>query len=340
MPRSYTGVWERIVSWENLIGAYVDARKGKSKRPDVMQFHDGLEFNLCRIKENLLVDSWRPSPFSAFEKITEAKRRQIQAPIFADRVVHHAIVRVIEPLFDRKFIYDSYSCRRGKGTHAAADRLEFFSRRANREWARPYVLKCDISKFFPSIDHEILWDILARTLRESRVLNLLRFASIVPDNKTGKGLPIGALTSQLFANIYMNELDHFVKECLCFKLYLRYADDFVFIDSNKDRLKQVLSDVEWLVSSHLHLKLNPKTSIFPLAHGIDFCGYRIWPTHRLPRKRVVQAAKRRFRRMGRDFAKGAIEADKIRSVVASFLGYMKHCNGRRSANSAIARLKQ
>lgn len=339
MPRSYNGLWTKITSWDNVIGAYVGARKGKKTRADVMRFHCDLEANLCEIRERLLDGAWAPQPFNSFERVTEAKRRQIQAPVFADRVVHHAIVRVLEPLYEKKFIYDSYSCRKGKGTHAAAGRMERFIRCARARWKKPYVLKCDVSKFFPSVDHGTLLDILSRTIREDRVLALIEKASIAPGNTTGKGLPIGSLTSQLLANVYLNELDHFVKDCAGCGYYVRYADDFVFLDQSKETLASAMDDVEWLLDTHLRLRLNPKTAIFPLSQGVDFCGYRIWPTHRLPRKRVVQAAKRRFERLATMRDRGIVGCSEIRAVVEAFIGYMKHCNGRMSADSAIARLR-
>ena len=339
MPRSYGGLWEQITSWENIVAAYVNARRGKSARPDALRFHCNLETNLYEIRERLLDGSWEPRPYNSFEKVTETKRRLIQAPTFGDRVVHHAVVRVLEPLFERKFIYDSYACRKGKGTHAAADRVEYFARLAKARWGKVFVLKCDVSKFFPSIDHSVLMEILARTIRETRVLGLIEKASIVPGNLTGKGLPIGSLTSQLLANVYLNDLDHFAKECAGCRFYARYADDFLFLDNDKRALTSVRDDVEWLLGTHLSLRLNPKTAIFPLSQGIDFCGYRIWPTHRLPRKRVVQAAKRRFERLAAMRDNGLAGYQAIRAAAASFFGYMKHCSGKKSADSVIERLK-
>lgn len=338
MPRSYNGLWDKITSWENLVGAYVGARKGKKTRSDVMRFHCDLEKNLCDIRERLLDGAWAPQPFNSFERVTEMKRRHIEAPVFADRVVHHAVVRVLDPIYEKKFIHDSYSCRKGKGTHAAADRMERFIRCARARWKKPYVLKCDVSKFFPSVDHGTLLDILSRTIREDCVLALIEKASIAPGNTTGKGLPIGSLTSQLLANVYLNELDHFVKDCAGCRYYVRYADDFVFLDQSKETLASAMDDVEWLLDTHLRLRLNPKTAIFPLSQGVDFCGYRIWPTHRLPRKRVVQAAKRRFERISREHAEGRVGFDDVRAVVVSFLGYMQHCKGKRSADSALKRM--
>lgn len=315
--------------------AYESARKGKKHRADVAEFHGRFAENICEIRERLLDDSWSPLPFRKFERVTETKRRVIEAPAFRDRIVHHAIVRVLEPLYEKKFISDSYSCRKGKGTHAAADRMQALIRKVCAKWEKPYVLKCDIAKFFHSVDHGVLMSILARTVREERALRLIEKAIIAPCNSTGKGIPIGALTSQLIANIYLNGLDHFAKECSGCKSYVRYADDFIFLAESKSGLNAIKCDVEWLLDTQLRLRLNPKTTIFPLFHGVDFCGYRMWATHRLPRKRVVQAAKRRFARLSRQ---GASE-ERIRGVISSFKGYMGHCNGFKSAESALSRLE-
>jgi len=327
MPRSFNGLWTQITSWNNLLLAYNNARKGKSMRYDVMSFHQNVEENLYHIHKSLIEMTWTPKPFSSFEIISENKRRFIEAPVFADRIVHHAIVRVLEPIFETKFIFDSYSCRKGKGTHAAVNRVEQFIRTAKAKWKQPYILKCDISKFFPSIDQTILWNILKRTIREKTVLELIQKASIVPGNTTNKGIPIGALTSQLFANVYMNELDHFIKNKLQCRFYLRYADDFVILSENKENLHNILYEISNFLQTKLHLKLNPKTSIFPLSHGLDFCGYRIWATHRLPRKKVIVAAKKRLNKTMKLYAKKKIDLEKAKAVVIAFLGYMQHCNG-------------
>ncbi|MGI6253623.1 MAG: reverse transcriptase domain-containing protein [Aminivibrio sp.] len=336
--KSYSGLWDRITSWENIVAAYVGARRRKKRRIDAAQFHCSLEMRLCEIRSRLLDETWCPAPFNSFVRITGSKRRLIQAPIFADRVVHHAIVRVLESLYERKFIHDSYSCRKHKGTHAAAARVEGFIRKAVAMWKAPHVLKCDIAKFFHSIDHEVLMDILSKTIREVKVLDLIRKASIAPDNASGKGLPIGALTSQILANVYMDQLDHFIKDCASIKYYVRYADDFIILAQTKEELRAIKADISWLLETHLKLRLNPKSSIFPVQNGVDFCGYRIWATHRLPRKRVVMAAKKRFKKLSKDYVAGIVSIEEVRSSVGSFLGYMQHCSGRVSAESALNRL--
>lgn len=339
MPKSYGGLWEKIVSWENFVLAYRGARRGKGFRPDIVSFHLDLERRLNRLRDSVVSGAWEPLPFREFERVSETKRRFIQAPHFSDRIVHHAIVRVLSPVFEKKFIYDSYSCRVGKGTHAAADRLQWFIRDASAKWGRVYVLKCDVSKFFPSVDHALLFEILGRTIREERVLDLLRRACVAPGNITGKGIPIGALTSQLLANVYLDVLDHFLKDCARCKYYIRYADDFVILGQSSRELGLVKDDIGWLLNTHLNLRLNPKTAIFPLSQGVDFCGYRIWPTHRLPRKRVVLAARKRLQRCVAEFQHGRVALGRVKGVLASFLGYMGHCNGIKSAQSVLSSLK-
>jgi RNA-directed DNA polymerase len=339
LTKSYGGLWDKIISWENFVLAYKGARKTKGLRPDVVGFHLDLESKLNCLRKRVSAGTWVPLPFREFECVSETKRRFIQAPHFSDRIVHHAIVRVLTPVFEKKFIYDSYSCRVGKGTHASADRLESFIRNAKAKWGQVYVLKCDVSKFFPSVDHFLLFEMLSKTLREARVLSLLRQACIAPGNITGKGIPIGALTSQLLANVYLDVLDHFLKDCSRCKYYLRYADDFVILGQSSAELKLIKDDIEWLLGTHLNLRLNPKTDIFPLSQGVDFCGYRIWPTHRLPRKRVLLAAKKRLHKCVSEFQYGRVAFCKVVGVLASFLGYMKHCSGVRSAKSVLSGLK-
>ena len=338
MPRSYGNLWDKAVSMENIVLAYRKARGRKRRSRDIQKFHNRLYENLTAVQENMLNPKWTPSPYTRFTKLNNGKLRQIEAPLFRDRVVHHAIVRVIEPLFDRGFIYDSYSCRKGKGTHAAANRLEHFIRCAKAKWDDAYALKCDISRFFPSVNHGVLMDIIGRKIRDDRLLDLIARAAFAPGNTTGVGIPIGSLTSQLFGNVYLDALDHFLKDCAGVRYYVRYADDFVILSDCKERLAALRDDIEWILSTHLKMRLNPKTSIFPLSHGVDFCGYRIWATQRLPRKRVVRAAKRRFERISKLYGAGRAGLTEVRAVAASFLGYMQHCSGRRSADSSHKKL--
>lgn len=334
MPKSYGGLWKKIISFENLLAGYREARRGKSLKPEVLLFSERLEDNLFRIQEALARGTWEPSPYNEFLAVHSLKRRLVQAPAFCDRVVHHALVRVAQPLMERGWIFDSYACRKGKGTHRSVFRVKNFLHRAFKRWGKVHVLQIDVSKYFPSIHHETLLEMLAGLFREAEVFDL--FQRIVTSrNVTGRGLPIGALTSQTLANHYLSAADHFAKECLRQKFYVRYMDDMIILDESKIRLREALSDIDWMFQTRLKLKINPKTRIYPASCGVDFAGYRTWRTHILPRKRNIQAAKRRFKAVSRRFARGEVDLKYALSRLASFIGYAKHCDSRKSADSTI-----
>ena len=269
--------------------------------------------------------------------VYEPKARFIQAPPFKDRVVHHALVQVIEPLFERKFIHDSYACRVGKGTIAAVLRTQNFLRRAKAKWRQVYVLKADISKYFPSIQHDHLLRILKRTIRDKDVLWLCEII-IRNCGEGGRGIPAGALTSQLWGGVYLGQLDHLIKDEFGIRFYTRYMDDWIILAPDKKRLWSILDAIEDFLTSRLELRLNPKTRIFPASHGVDFCGYRIWATHLLPRKRNTTRMRRRFRKLAKLYAERQITLKKVRASVMSFLGYMKHCSGFRTTESVLGEL--
>ncbi len=334
MPKSYGGLWNQITSFENILAAFYEAQKGKKYKPEVLLFKNNLQGKLISIQGSLKNGTWTPSPYREFWTINEIKRRLIQAPAFKDRVVHHALMRVTLPFLEKKWIYDSYACRINKGTHKAVRRVQEFLIRSHSLWENVFVLQIDISKYFPTINHDIAIDLLNSTFRESEVRGL--FEKIIRwGNVAGKGVPIGSLTSQSIANHYLNEADHFAKECIKIKFYVRYMDDIIIIGPSKEWLHCVLDDMRWFIEAHLRLALNPKTRIYPANQGVDFAGYRTWWNYIRPRKRNLKAAKERFKHLGKMYAKGLIEASVITPKVASFIGYMKHCNGTRSAMSAL-----
>ena len=337
MPKTYSQLYERIISFENLYLAYCDARRGRRYRGDILQFHQHHEEALLDLHASLKSRTWEPDPYREFLNITEVKRRIIHAPSFRDRVVHHALANVTRPLFEKKYIFDSYATIKGKGTHKAVYRVQEFLRQAGAAWGTVYVLQCDISKYYPNIDHDVLMEQVKRTIRDKDVIWL--WEQIISGfTDTGKGLPIGALTSQMAANIYLNVLDHFVKECLQGKYYVRYMDDFILLGPSKEYLWNALADIRWLIECHLKLKLNPKTGIYPASRGIDFAGYRTFTTHILPRKRNILAAKRRFKTLSHLYSKGLVSMERTKASVMSFLGYVKHCQARRTTISTLSRL--
>ena len=338
MPITYNNLYHQIISFENLYLAYLDAATGRKIKPEVLEFSDHAEEKIMRIHRQLATRSWKPGKYRQFLSHQEVKRRVIDAPDFADRVVHMAIYRVLSPLFDSKFIYDSYACRAGKGSTKAVARVRDFLRRAKRQYEKVYVLQCDIAKFYPSIYKPYLMEKMARTIRDKDVLELLE--TIYYDfNGEERGVPIGAATSQLAANVVLDTLDHFCKECMMVKYYVRYMDDVIILGDSKDLLHNYLRDIEWLVSGVLKLRLNPKTRIYPASRGVDFAGYRTWATHIKPRKRNVKAAKIRFKDLSWKYKHGKVTLDDVKPRVVSFLGYMSHCNGYKTTVSTLNWLK-
>ena len=321
MPKTYNNLFEKVCSLENLYAAYNDAKKNKRFKPEVLEAGFCIEKTIHELRQELLNLTWQPQEYREFLLKTEVKRRIIHAPTFRDRIVHHAILRIVKPLFEKKFIFDSYAVTVGKGQVKAVKRLQNFLRRASKN-GEVYVLQCDISKYYPSMSHEILLEEIKRTIRDKKVFEIWR--RII--ESFSEGLPIGAYTSQLSANIYLNVLDHFVKECLQWKYYLRYMDDFILIGNDKKQLWKSLEDIRWLLDTKLKLKLNNRTKIYKACQGVDFAGYRTFSDKILPRKRNVKAARHRLKKfVGKELARR----------VASFLGYMKHCDGYKTTFSTL-----
>jgi len=320
-------IFDRITAWENLLAAWRAARKGKRRSAEVAAFEADLEANLVSIHEHLLRGTWQPGQPRRFY-VRDPKWREITAPPFADRIVHHAIVRVIEPLFERRFIHDSYACRPGKGVHAAVDRLHRFMRGAARRWPNAHLVRCDIASYFASIDHRELIDRLRRVIQCERTMALIRTA-ITAYGYRDVGLPIGALTSQLFANVMLDTLDHIIKDDLGIKWYVRYMDDFVVLCEGKDSARHLMDLVVGTLGA-MGLRLNPKSGIWPIRRGCTFCGYRVLPTH----VAVTQAAKRRWRRRLRttayEYRRGRIDLSRCRETVLAMTAVFKHARAARS----------
>ncbi len=326
-------LWAKLIGFENLLPAALKACKGKRFRPPVLAFHFDLERQLWLLHQQLASRTYRPGPYRSFH-IREPKPRQISAAPYRDRVVHHALTQVLEPVFEPSFVPDSYACRKGKGTHAAVDRCQQYARRFR------YVLKADVRKFFPSIDHEVLKGLLARKIKDSDVLWL---AHLIIDHSNSqeevqlwfpgddlftpstrrRGLPIGNQSSQFFANVYLDPLDHFVKDQLRAGGYVRYCDDFLVFADDKAFLADVRRQVtEFLV--RLRLRLHPtKNVVFPVRQGIAFLGCRVFATHRLLAKANVWQFRRRLRRMQRQYARYEISAEEVQLRIMSWTGHAR-----------------
>lgn len=277
--------YEDIISVENLLAAWKEFVRGKHKKEDVQTFQHCLMDNILSLHHNLKEGTYRHGGYHHF-KISDPKPRDIHKASVRDRLLHHALYRTLYPFFDRTFISDSYSCRKGKGTHRAMNRFRHFARKASKNHTRTcWVLKCDIRKFFASIDQRTLFDILALCIPDERIAALLvEVVSSFHSTEKGKGLPLGNLTSQLLVNVYMNEFDQFMKHTLKAKYYIRYADDFVLLSTPRPGLDVLLQQIERFLSARLRLALHPgKVSTSTLASGVDFLGWIHFPDHRVLR---------------------------------------------------------
>lgn len=322
--RTFKRLYPLIYAFDNLYAAYLKARRGRRYDGEVLWFSMRLENELSQLYRELQTETYETGEYRTFI-VCEPKRREVAALPFRDRVVHHAICNVIEPRFDRTFIAHSYACRVGKGTHAGAHQITAWLRQLHRQGVEPYVLQADVQSYFASVDHETLIGILARKIACPRTLRLLT-GIIRGAGRDGKGIPIGNLTSQLFANIYLNELDQFVKHDLRAKHYLRYMDDFVILHADKGKLRRWRYRIGAFLRNRLQLQLNERTRLFPASQGIDFLGYRIWRTHRLLRKRSVRDMRRKLRRFEWQYAAGEISCERIEASIQSWLGHARHAD--------------
>lgn len=286
--------------------------RGKRKKKDVQEFQYELMANIFELHRELASHTYMHGPYRAFS-ISDPKPRNIHKASVRDRLLHHALYRKLYPFFDRTFIADSYSCRNGKGTHRAMNRFRSFACKVSRNHTRTvWVLKCDIRKFFASIDHLTLKRILASYISDTEILRLLH--TVI--DSFPQGLPLGNLTSQLLVNIYMNEFDQYVKHTLKETHYIRYADDFVILSRDKQYLEQLIPQIDHFLSDRLRLKLHPKkVSISTISSGVDFLGWVHFPDHRVLRTNTKRRALRNC--MGRD---------KDDPVALSYLGLLKHGN--------------
>ncbi len=309
--------FEDVVSMENLLLAWKEFIKDKRNRLDVQEFSLSLADNIIQLNNELVKDNYRHGGYEAF-KINDPKPRDIHKASVRDRLLHHAIYRVLYPFFDRKFIADSFSCRLEKGTHKAINRFrEFFYKVSKNNTKTCWALKCDIRKFFANIDHKILLDILEENIKDEKLLWLLNeITGSFSSSKNGVGLPLGNLTSQLFVNIYMDKFDQFMKHKLKAKYYIRYCDDFVILSDNKKQLENYLPLINEFLLNELRLELHPnKVSIETIASGVDFLGWVNFPDHRVLRTKTKN---RMFKRLG--------ENDNKPESADSYLGLLSHGN--------------
>jgi len=334
--KTYKHLYPQVCDFENIYLAYRKARKGKRGRMQAAMFERVQDDELLALQEELQTRSYKPGVYHSF-LIHDPKKRLISAAPFRDRVVHHALCRVMEPIWERRFIHDSYANRIGKGTHRALDRAQEFSRKYR------YVLQCDVRQFFPSIDHAILMAEFSRLIKDDEFLwlcglilksgegvlaeeyemNWFDGDDLLAINRP-RGLPIGNLTSQFWANVYLNELDQFVKRELKCEAYIRYVDDFVLFSDNKNLLSfwrvQIIEKI-----AELRLTLHESCAqIFPTFTGIPFLGFRIYPEYRLLKTRKAIHFRRKLYRLLENYSNAMVDFPKLDQIIQGWIHYVSY----------------
>lgn len=328
----YRDLYWLIISPQALFRAWEIFKSDKRNKPDMAEFEVNLEQNIFGLYRDLKNGTYRHGGYKGFW-IHDPKLRRIHKASVRDRVLHHAVFKVLNPIFEPTFIPTSFSCRVGKGTHKGMEKVAEMIRAMSRNNTRPcYALKCDVRKFFDSIDHGTLLRILDRKIKDEKVMDLMReivdsFAASRPNLFDRRGVPIGNLTSQIFANIYMNELDQFMKRELKVEHYARYTDDFVIVSSDKTYLESLLPPIEEFLRSKLFLELHPKKIILRKHNrGIDFLGYVILPEHIKMRTKTKRKIPRKLRESIRLYKSGAITELTLKSSLHSYMGVLSHAD--------------
>ncbi|MBQ2836201.1 MAG: RNA-directed DNA polymerase [Clostridia bacterium] len=324
MPKTIRNKYEECVSFEKLLLAHKKARRGKREKRDVIIFELKLEQELLELEKHLKECTYKPGKYRKF-KVYEPKERIIRAASYKDRIVHQwCVENFIKPYFVTQFINTTYAGIEGRGMHKASKDVQKGMRSAKFKWYNYYILKMDISKYFQNIDKRILWEILKRKIRDKKLLWLIR--EILLSTEGMKGLPLGNYTSQMFANIYLNELDQYSKHTLKCKYYYRYMDDIVILCENKERAKEWLQSINIFLEEKLRLQLNSKTRIFKDIQGVNFCGYKINEKRMKIRHTSKCRMKRKLKRYTKLLKQGKITLPEIQRSIAGWLGYVKHAD--------------
>jgi RNA-directed DNA polymerase len=329
-------LFQNIITFENLYQAAFAVLRGKRKQNEACDFFKNLEANIFKLQKELRLGTWLPGEYRSFW-IHEPKKRLISAAPIRDRIVHHALIQVIEPVFERRFISHSYACRKGKGTHKAR---AYFHQEIKKS---RYVLKMDIKKFFPSIDHEILKKMICKTIKDKQVLNLCNLIidranaqervceyfpgdSLLTPQQRRIGIPIGNLTSQFFANVYLNQLDQFVVNTFKQNSYLRYVDDFCVFGKSKQELRVIRKEiVNYLYS--LRLKLNERKSrIRQLKEGIEFLGFLYRDNHIRLSSRGIKINRKRMKRLEKEYSESSIEWSDVKASLDAWNHHASYGN--------------
>lgn len=306
---------------------------GKKNRKDVVEFESNLQNNLLKIYQGLNDKTYKPGSYTQFY-VRDPKIRLIHKATAADRIVHHIVSRELDLVFEPTFIAHSFSCRKNKGTHKGVIALQKMALKVSKNNSRVcWALKCDVKKFFASVNHKILFEILSRKIKDKDFIDLLWkiidsfYSDRTVDHTDKKGIPIGNLTSQFFSNIYLNELDQFVKHELRVRYYIRYADDFVFLSHDKNYLENLIPQAKEFLNDQLGLELHPQKIIFSkFRSGIDFLGYIVFPHYILPRTKTKRRLLKKIKAQVEEFKLHKISEDRLNQTIQSYLGFLGHAH--------------
>jgi len=316
-------LFECIISFKNLFSAWEAFKQGKTKKADVAEFAEDAKNNIRLLNWELKNRIYKHSPYVSFY-IKDPKLRNINKACVRDRVLHQAVFRILYPIFDKSFIFDSYSSRDEKGTHRAVNRLNEFARKVSKNNTRTcWILKCDIRKFFDSIDQNILLDLIKRRIQDENTIWLLQAIT----KSFGRGIPLGNVTSQIFANIYLHELDNFIKRTLKIKYYIRYCDDFVMLSEDKAYLESLIPKLQDFLQFYLKLSLHPNKIIMRKYHqGIDFLGQVSFSHHKVLRTKTGHRMFRKLYLKMEEYKEGNISGESFNQTLQSYYGMLKHCD--------------
>jgi len=315
-----------VISVENLLWAWGHFSRGKRSKKGVVEFELRLEDNLFKLHEDLESGSWRPDPYK-ISFIQDPKPRKIHEPSVRDRVLYQAIYSKLNIIFDESFIHDSYASRKWKGTHKGIKRFEIFARKITENYTKvAYVLKCDIRKFFDNIDHNLLLSLVRKRVSDEKFMGLMTQIIESFSTKSGIGVPLGNVTSQICSNIFLNELDQYAKHQLKAKYYIRYCDDFVILHESKEFLEDCISRLTIFLKTNLRLELHPnKISLRKIHNGVDFLGYVSLPHYQVMRTKTRRRIMRKIEMLATQLQAGKISEIRFNQTLASYKGMLTHC---------------
>lgn len=318
-----------VISIGNLLSAWREFRKSKRSKADVSGFELNLEDNIFELHNQLASGIWQPDSYKKFI-IHDPKPRIIHKASVRDRVLYQAVYRKLYQIYDKTFIFHSYSSRNSKGIHAGVKSLEMSVRKVSQNYSGScHILKCDVRKFFDSVDHAILFHLISQKISDEVFLNLIKRILFSFVKTEGKGLPLGNVTSQIFSNIYLNELDQFIKHKLKAEYYFRYCDDFVVVADSREYLEYCVIKIERFCKEKLLLDLHPHKIIFRKSfQGVDFLGYLILPNRRVLRTKTKRRMLKKLAKLKIMFDDGLIETEYLDQVAQSYLGLLSHCKSK------------